>query len=103
MLEIRLDPHSLRQWLMSKPPDTVVGRGKFCHACPIARYLHETTGLEVQVVAFQGGLAIKLPSGESIPLPWGWATKFVSRVDALHSDGSVVTASEALSLLDEVL
>lgn len=88
---MRLTKKGFVAWLRSKRPTSTVGLCILPNKCPIARYLRETYGEEVEVYseAFGGH-----------PMP-AWARALVWATDDGKRDGQRITAGRVLALLGE--
>lgn len=83
-----------RRWLESLVADTPVGRCNSTVSCPLAWYLWGATG-EHAVIGTRD-----YETGERIRRLPKWANTFRRRVDGDGSLWHVITAGEALALLD---
>lgn len=100
MQTFELKQEEFRKWLLSLPPDDIVGEASRCYACPIAKYLLAKTGALAASVSRVSYL-LEFAEDEfstSQVLP-KWASKFIDQVDDLDY-GEGVTGQEALTILD---
>jgi len=93
---MRLDRSKFVRWLRAKPPATIVGANRDCHACPIALFCEEASG-GCEVVIFDDGDRYIIDRGyDKRRLP-AWAESFVCEVDG-ENDGRI-SAGRALEIL----
>jgi hypothetical protein len=64
-------------WLQSRQPDELVGVPRDCNRCPLATFLHETTGKEGVYVSL---VEVYAWDTASIPTP-EWAQALIHTVD----------------------
>lgn len=86
------DAQPFRDWLESQEPSAVVGYAHSEPCCPLARFLSEQVGAEVEV-----GILRAYVGGGHIPLPL-WAKCFVALLEgnaAADMPSPPVTAAEA--------
>lgn len=104
----KLKPELVRRWLSDRPPDEVVGRQRTSFGCPLATYLGEAEHKAILVGAehitvpqlCQSGLELP-PEPYRRPMP-AFALNFVHLVDGTQDLDGVITAAQALRVLDVV-
>lgn len=93
------DAELFESWLEDWGPGMIVGYARSDASCPLARFLSELVGAEVEV-----GVQGAYTEGGRVSLP-GWAERFVAAVDgtAPQMPPSPVTADEARRYLGVAL
>lgn len=82
------------RWLKAQPPQSSIGYAGRCRACPLAKFLRETSGADVVVHLtdyLYGTMARKMPK---------WAQSFIISIDTRFRNGEFISAEAGLHLLN---